>query len=222
MKIGSKEWQSVIVDGACRLGVEIDEVAIAAFSIHASELISWNRKINLTAITHPRDVAVKHFLDSLAPAGFIPDRARLLDIGSGGGFPGIPLKILKPSISALLIDGVRKKVNFLKHVIRTLHLRNIETLQIRAENLLKAPRYANSFDVIISRALSDLALFVKSALPLLAEQGTIIAMKGKVGQKELEALRADTPTERYALQVENYRLPSSDAPRALVILRHLH
>ena len=222
MKIGSKEWQRLILEGARGLGIEIDEAVTAAFSIHASELINWNRIINLTAITHPRDIAAKHFLDSLAPADFIPDGARLLDIGSGGGFPGIPLKIFKPSISVLLIDGVRKKVNCLKHVIRTLHLENIEALQIRAESLRQVPRREHSFDVIISRALSDLAPFVNSALPLLADQGKIIAMKGEVDPKELMVLRTDTPADRYALEVKNYRLPSIDAPRSLVILRHLH
>ena len=221
MKIGSMEWQRFIVDGARRLGIAIDESATAAFSTHASELINWNRKINLTTITHPRDIAVKHFLDSLAPAGFIPDGASLLDIGSGGGFPGIPLKILKPSISVLLIDGIGKKVNFLKHVLRTLHLENIEALQIRAENLLKAPQCANSFDVIISRALSDLASFVKSALPMLAAQGTIIAMKGEVGQEELDAVLTMVPRDLYALEVERYKLPAIDAPRSLVIFKHL-
>ncbi|MEE9497150.1 MAG: 16S rRNA (guanine(527)-N(7))-methyltransferase RsmG, partial [Desulfobacterales bacterium] len=171
---------------------------------------------------NPRDIAIKHFLDSLAPAGFIPDRARLLDIGSGGGFPGIPLKILKPSISVLLIDGVRKKVNFLKHVLRTLNLENIEALQVRAENLLKDPESANSFDVIISRALSDLEPFVKNALPLLAKQGTIIAMKGAVAQKELDAVRSNVPGNLYALEVENYRLPSINTLRSIVIIKHLH
>jgi 16S rRNA (guanine527-N7)-methyltransferase len=221
MEIGSKEWQSFIIDGARVLGSEIDEGVSASFSIHACELINWNRKINLTAITNPRDIAIKHFLDSLAPAGFIPDRARLLDIGSGGGFPGIPLKILKPSISVLLIDGVRKKVNFLKHVLRSLKLENIEALQIRAENLLKKPECANSFDVIISRALSDLEPFVKNALPLLAKQGTIIAMKGQVDPKELDAVRAEAPGDRYALEVENYKLPLIEAARSIVIIRHL-
>lgn len=221
MEIGSREWQSFIINGARTLGIEINEGVTAPFSIHASELINWNRKINLTTITKPRDIAIKHFLDSLAPAGFIPDRARLLDIGSGGGFPGIPLKILKPSLSGLLIDGVRKKVNFLKHVLRTLSLENIEALQIRAENLLKDPERANSFDVIISRALSDLEPFVKSALPLLAKQGTIIAMKGAVAQKELDAVRSTVPGNRYALEVENYRLPSINALRSIVIIKHL-
>ena len=145
---------------------------------------------------------------------------RLLDFGSGGGFPGIPLKILKPSLSVLLIDSVRKKVNFLKHVVRTLHLSNIDVFQIRAENLVKNPTCANSFDVVISRALSDLAPFVRTALPLLAEQGKIIAMKGEVDQTELGAVRAVAPENGYDLEVEKYRLPSIDSLRSLVILKH--
>ena len=222
MKIGSKEWQRIIIDGARKLGIVIDEGHTALFSTHAAELINWNHKINLTAITNPREIAIKHFLDSLAPAGCIPDGARLLDIGSGAGFPGIPLKILKPSISVLLIDAVLKKINFLKHVLRILGLENIEARQIRTENLLKSTGQATSFDVIISRALSDLPLFVKSALPLLAKQGAIIAMKGKVDAKELDAVRADVLGDQYSLEVERYKLPLIRAPRSLAIIKHLH
>ena len=222
MEIGSREWQRFIIDNAGKLGIVIDEGITAAFSIHASELLTWNRKINLTAITNPRDIAIKHFVDSLPPAGCIPDGARLLDIGSGAGFPGIPLKIFKPSISVLLIDAVRKKINFLKHVLRILGLENIEARQIRAENLLKGTGQSACFDVIISRALSDLAPFVKSALPLLSRQGTIIAMKGQVGAKELDAVRADAPEDQYYLEVERYKLPLIRAPRSIVIIKHLH
>jgi 16S rRNA (guanine527-N7)-methyltransferase len=221
MEIGSKEWHSLIIDGARKLGIEIDEAVTGLFSIHASELINWNRKINLTAITDPREIAFKHFLDSLAPAGFIPDKARLLDIGSGGGFPGLPLKIFIPTISALLIDGVRKKINFLKHVLRALGLENIEARQIRPEILLKDPGYAASFDVIISRALADLSTFVKSALPLLAKHGTIIAMKGQVDAKELDTVCSDVAENQYSLEIETYGLRSIDSQRSLVIIKHL-
>ena len=222
MVIGSKAWQNFIIERSRNLDVEIDEGLTTQFAVHASELINWNRKINLTTITNPSDIAIKHFLDSLAPARFIPDEARLLDIGSGAGFPGIPIKIIKPSLSVLMIDGVRKKVNFIKHVLRTLKLANIDALHIRSENLAKDSAFVDSFDVIISRALSDLNLFVKNALPLLAPQGTIMAMKGKVDSKELDAIRAAVPQDRYSLRLENYRLPSMDAPRSIVIIKHLH
>jgi 16S rRNA (guanine527-N7)-methyltransferase len=219
MEIGSKEWQNLIIDGARKLGIEIDEEITALFSIHARELIHWNRKINLTAITNPGEIAIQHFLDSLAPAGFIPQSARVLDIGAGGGFPGIPLKILKPSISVLLIDAVRKKVNFLKHVLRALLLENVEALHIRSEDLKKNPGDENFFDVVISRALSDLKSFVKSAMPLLAKQGKIIAMKGLVGAEELDRMLADMLQDRYSLEVENYKLPLMNAQRSIVVIK---
>jgi 16S rRNA (guanine527-N7)-methyltransferase len=203
MEIGSREWHRIIIDGSRHLGVEIDEGVTVQFSVHASELIRWNRKINLTAITDPRDIAIKHFLDSLAPSKFIPEEVRVLDMGSGGGFPGIPLKILKPSLSVLM------------------KLEHIEALQIRAENLSKDPEFANSFDVIISRALSDLTPFVKNALPLLAPQGKIMAMKGNVDPEELNAVRANTPQDLYSLKIEYYRLPSMNALRSIVIIKNI-
>jgi 16S rRNA (guanine527-N7)-methyltransferase len=219
MEIGSRQWQSLIIDGARKLGIETDERTAVAFAVHALELVKWNRKINLTSIMLAQDIAVKHFVDSLAPAQFISENARLLDIGSGGGFPGIPLKVLKPSLSVLLIDGVRKKANFLKHVLRTLKLESINVLQVRAENLVADPAFSNSFDVVISRALSSLDVFVDLAMPLLAAHGIIIAMKGEVNQSELEKLQSSAPKSRYHIEVKNYRLSSMDAPRSMVIIR---
>ena len=208
MEIGSREWQNYIIDGAAKLGVEIDAGITAQFSVHASELIKWNRKINLTSITHPQDIAVKHFLDSLPPVQFVHDNARVLDIGSGGGFPGIPLKILNSSLKVMLIDGTRKKVNFLKHALRTLKLEGIDAHQIRAENLLEDATYLKLFDIIISRALFSLKQFV-------------MAMKGEVSQNELDAIGFDVLKDAYHLEVQNYKLPSIEADRSLVIIRHL-
>lgn len=219
MRIGSRQWQNLIIEGAQKLGINADESTAALFAVHALELVEWNRKINLTSITLPRDIAVKHFVDSLAPAQFISKNARLLDIGSGGGFPGIPLKILKPSLSVLLIDGVRKKANFLRHVLRTLKLESIKVLQVRAENLVEDPAFLNSFDVVISRALSSLDVFVDLSMPLLAAHGIMIAMKGEVNPSELEKLQSSAPPNRYHIEVKNYRLPSMDAPRSMVIIR---
>ena len=209
------------MDGARQLGIAIDEHICAAFATHAAELIHWNRKINLTAITDPRDIAVRHFIDSLVPAKFIPNGARLLDIGSGAGFPGLPLKIVKPSLSVFLIDGTRKKINFLKHMIRSLDLDQSEARHIRAENLANHPEFNHGFDVVISRALSDLTSFVKVAASLLAKQGAIIAMKGEVDQNELDALRADILGTRFSFEIVNYTLPSIHAPRSIVIIKHL-
>ena len=140
MEIGSKEWSHLIINGADRFNIDLNHHHTDQYAIHARELTQWTEKINITSITDPFEIAVKHFLDSLAPAPLILPGMKLLDIGSGGGFPGLPLKVLIPSMSVTLIDASRKKVSFLKHVIRTLTLDNIHALHSRAEDLLSAER----------------------------------------------------------------------------------
>lgn len=179
MHIGSQKWSDLIIEGAWAFDIGVSHRQAGQFAAHAAELVRWNRKINLTAITDPFEVAVKHFLDSLPAVRHIPEGATLLNIGSGGGFPGLPLKILMPSLAVTLIDSSRKKVNFLKHVIRTLHLKNIEALQIRAEDLAHDPLYRNRFDVVVSRAVSSLALFRGLALPFLIGGGTHLGLEGR-------------------------------------------
>jgi 16S rRNA (guanine527-N7)-methyltransferase len=228
MKIGSPQWADLIIGGAKAYGIDIDRTQAHLFATHANELIKWNKKKNLTTITAPREVALKHFLDSIAPARWIPPFSSVLDIGSGGGFPGIPLKILLPSISVTLIDGSRKKVSFLKHTLRTLQLNDIDARQARAEELVDDPDFVSAFDVITSRALSSLASFVKTAMPLLAEEGIIIALKGKMEQAEIDALRSDVlekmhadhhDRRQYSLVLETYKLPIIQADRSILGIR---
>jgi len=228
MKIGSTEWEDLIIKGAEAFGLDVNHKMTTQFGIHGNELIKWTKKINLTSITDPERVAVKHFLDSIAPARFVYPAAAVLDIGSGGGFPGIPLKILIPSISVLLIDGSRKKVNFLKHIIRKLNLADIDARQIRAEELAQDSNFTNVFDVIISRASSALGPFVKVALPLLADNGIIIALKGTVDQREINDVRSNvfknlknlkSDQNRYSLALEEYNLPFTQSKRSIITIR---
>ena len=146
-------------------GGTLSSQQLAALDIYHQELNAWNAVHNLTAIREPEQVRVKHFLDSLPAVRSIPEGATLLDIGSGGGFPGLPLKVIRPSLTITLIDASRKKVSFLKHVIRTLKLDKIEALHIRAEDFAKDPLHRHQFDVIISRALSSLDSFRRRAWP---------------------------------------------------------
>jgi 16S rRNA (guanine527-N7)-methyltransferase len=228
MEIGTREWSSFLINQAKTIEIDLDHTQNRLFSTHAIELIKWTQKINLTTITNPIEVASNHFLDSLVPARFIPPGARMLDIGSGGGFPGIPLKVLLPKLSVTLIDASRKKVSFLKHVIRTLKLDNIEALHIRAEDLAKHPSYINRFDAIISRALSSLDSFVNLALPLLADEGVIIAMKGEVDKTELDDLRhnvlekinaAGSLDRQFTISLKRYILPLLNSERSIIIVR---
>ena len=220
MKIGSEEWSQVIVDGAKAFDLDLDRRHTELFATHARELLHWNKTTNLTTITDPFEVAVKHFVDSLASARLISPGATLLDIGSGGGFPGIPLKAVIPSLAVTLIDASRKRVNFLKHVIRTLKLKGIEALHIRAEDLSADPAYLKSFDFIISRALTDLESFTRHGLPLLSEQGVMIALKGRVGQTEVEKLNKSNPDQHlFHMAVGKYKLPFTHSNRSIITIR---
>ena len=209
MKIGSNKWSQLIIDGAKAFDLDLDCHHTELFAAYAKELLHWNNTINLTTITDPFEVAVKHFVDSLAPAKLILTGATLLDIGSGSGFPGIPLKIIIPSLTVTLIDASRKRVNFLKHVIRTLKLDGIEALHIRAEDLADDPAYRKQFDTITSRALTDLKSFIRQARPFLAVDGQMIALKGLVDQTEREAVGSNL------LVVETYMLPFTNSKRSI-------
>jgi 16S rRNA (guanine527-N7)-methyltransferase len=213
MKIGSPEWSKLIIDGARVFDLDLESRHTDLFAVHARELLHWTRITNLTTITDPYEIAIKHYVDSLAPAGMMSSDATLLDIGSGGGFPGIPLKVVIPSLEVTLVDASRKKVNFLKHVIRILKLDGIEALHTRVEELAKDPAHAKHFDFIASRALTDLKSFVSQARPLLAADGLMIALKGKMDETAVEAARS------HILAVETYRLPFADSERSIFKIR---
>ena len=225
MRIGSKQWKHLIYSGAESLCISWVQKKMDLFVIHARELVKWNQKVNLTAITNPREIAIKHFIDSLAPGSLIPTRAPLLDIGSGGGFPGIPLKISLPSLSVTLIDASRKKVSFLKHMIRMLALNNTEAHHTRAEDFPKNGNLSKPFDVIITRALSSLDIINSTALPLLAKGGRIITMKGKSfsaldseqSMKNHLPNRVEENKNHFTLTVKKYTLPYLTSERCLVI-----
>jgi 16S rRNA (guanine527-N7)-methyltransferase len=227
MEIGSAEWQQLIIDAAQSFEINIDPSKAEQFAVHAAELMKWNRKINLTAITSPKDVALKHFMDSVIPSLLIAPDAKILDIGSGGGFPGIPLKVLMPSLSVMLIDASRKKISFLKHIIRTLKLENIEAHHERAEELAEKQAVTNSFDVIISRALASIENLVLMAAPLLAKDGVIIAMKGAEPIQEIKPARKQVDKNYvfleignnwYSLYLKKYTLPYQKSQRSIIVI----
>lgn len=228
MKIGSNEWSQLLIEGAKSLNISLNRDQTEQFAVHAKELIQWNQSMNLTAITDPIDIGIKHFLDSLAPTHLISPRASVLDIGAGGGFPGIPLKVIAPSLSVTLIDASRKKVNFMKHVIRTLNLDKTEALHRRAQDLADDPVYQYRFDVVISRALSALDAFAELALPLLAKEGCLIAPKGAVNRNELDDLKRklaeqmaarESMHRHHSIEIKKYRLPISHSERSIVIVK---
>lgn len=215
----SPAWAQLLDEGARSMGMELDRSQIARFAVHATELTEWNRSINLTAITDPVEVAVKHFLDTLPVSPLLPSGSWLLDIGSGGGFPGIPLKTLRPDVHVILIDASRKKVSFQKHIISMLGLKDVEARHTRAEELKKELRpESRRYDVIISKAVSRLDRFLDQAVPLLGRPGMLIAMKGRSVDTEVEGARSRIEAEGLTVTIRKYRLPYIDIERCLIIL----
>jgi len=203
---------------ADELGIELDSKALGQFGQFAAELKKWNRKINLTSLRDDRDIVVKHFADSMTLIGALGEAESLLDIGSGGGFPAIPLKILLPKLSVVSVDSVEKKILFQRHAARLLRLLDFTALHARAEGLVE--KYSSHFDCIVSRAFSDLPYFASLALPLIQDTGLIIAMKGKDGRQE-----ADDARERLAdlgAMIDDcihLKLPVSGDERYLIVLK---
>ena len=223
IEIGSAAWCRLIAEGAeVLLHAPVSSLQLEQFAIHIRELMLWNRKTNLTAITDPAEAAIKHVVDSLAPAGWIPPEATVLDVGSGGGFPGIPLKIVMPSLSVTLIDASRKKNSFQRHVIRALRLDGITALQERVEIFSAHPEQHRAFSVIICRAFTNLADFIETAAPLLKPNGVIIAMKGGISadeQADADAAitRLHQRGDAFQWRVVPYVLPFLNLERCLYI-----
>jgi len=211
------ENREILLRGAERFGVYLTEGAILAFDIYLRELLKWNQKMNLTAIRTAKGVVIKHFLDSLSVCSHIPGHASLLDVGSGAGFPGIPLKMVQASLQVTLIDSVRKKVDFQKHIVRLLGLRGIEAVHGRVQEEKVVQEMVERFDMTISRAFSDTATFLKLSHLLLKRGGMAIAMRGKTTEEEFQRLSMEEE-ERYRLQKQvSFVLPFSNIERTILL-----
>ncbi|MDP2853959.1 MAG: 16S rRNA (guanine(527)-N(7))-methyltransferase RsmG [Smithellaceae bacterium] len=211
----------LLQQGARLLGVELGEKEIALFDLYQSELLKWNAKTNLISEKTAGEIVTRHFLDSLSAAPFITKpQSRLIDIGCGAGFPGIPLKIVLPSIQLSLLETNRKKVSFLKHIIRSLNLDQTQTLHDRTENVVRTETWKEKFDVVISRA----ALKLPDLLPLgdyfLAPDGLLITLKGPDVSAELDAaLTGGNESKIYQVFQYDIIMPLLGPPRKIIIFQ---
>ncbi|MDJ0721740.1 MAG: 16S rRNA (guanine(527)-N(7))-methyltransferase RsmG [Desulfobacterales bacterium] len=215
------DWQALLEDGAATLGLHLNASASHRFYLHMCEMRHWNRRINLTSINDPEEIAIKHFLDALAPSAQIPDQARILDVGSGAGFPGIPLKVIRPGGHLTMIDSARKRVNFLRHVIRQLKLDRVTVQHGRIETFARIPDHARQFDIVVSRAFTSAADLTRMVLPLLQGEAALMIWKGPDVRGEIDSLTALSDTLAVSLSIDThaYRLPSMNMDRHLISVR---
>jgi 16S rRNA (guanine527-N7)-methyltransferase len=198
---------SSFVEALHKLAREVSDQQVEQFLLYRRELLEWNARFNLTAITDPDEILVKHFLDSLSLLTVYPqERASVLDIGAGAGFPGLPLKIVRPRWRVVLLEATGKKVTFLRHMIETLHLEGIEAAQGRAEEVAHQAAYRAKFDLVTARAVASLPTLLEYAAPFCHVGGVMIFLKkgeladelasGKKAAAQLGArLKADIPVQ---------------------------
>lgn len=216
----SKDLEISLKEGARELGVSLNYKMMQMFLVYLKELKEWNQKVNLTSLKKDTAIIIKHFIDSLSLVPHLPSKASLLDLGSGSGFPGIPVKIAMPSLKVTLLEAKRKKVNFQRHLVRKLGLTCIDFLQDRAENLKTENGSHLSFDIVTSRAFSRLEKFLVLGMPFVKKGGCLIAMKGKHAREELEDsqdMLKDLPLE--VSKVEGLTLPFGGGRRYLIFLK---
>lgn len=194
----------LLIKGCEQLGIPLDERQITLFRIYADELVVWNRQFNLTAITDYDEIQTRHFLDSVSCLLAFPEVKRrqappylaslppltglkVIDVGAGAGFPGLPLKIVCPEIELTLLDSVGKKTRFLDHVVQKLGLAGVEVATGRAEEAARSTRHRERYDVVVSRAVAELAVLAELCLPFAKKGGRMVAPKKGEMAAELQA-----------------------------------
>jgi 16S rRNA (guanine527-N7)-methyltransferase len=213
--------EKLVQDVSQMLGVRLTPRQVAAFERYEQELLEWNARFNLTAIREPEGIRTKHFLDSLTCIQAWRDAppASLIDIGTGAGFPGIPLKILQPSLSLTLVESVGKKAEFCRHVVQALGLERVTVLQARAEEAGQMPAVRERFDWAVARAVANLPILVEFLLPLVRVGGGMLAQKGESGPAEAHASeRAIRLLGGRLRQLVQVNLPGVAEERYLVVL----
>ncbi len=212
-----------LLEGIKKLGLELTPRQLEKFEVYYRELADWNRKINLTSVTVYEEVQITHFLDSLTViAGFPSPQDKplsIIDVGTGAGFPGIPLRIARSDIQLVLLEATAKKVEFLRHVTLKLELDGVEIVRGRAEDIAHDDRYREKFRVVVSRALAPLNVLVELTLPFCAVGGRLIAQKkGEIIGEINDASRAVNVLGGKIGEVRDITLDEFDDDRCLIII----
>lgn len=200
--------------------LELTDNQIKKFYDFMNLLIEKNKVMNLTGITEPKEVISKHFIDSLTILKYIDKNSTVIDVGTGAGFPGLPLKIADESLEMTLLDSLNKRINFLNEVIENTQLNNIDTIHGRAEDFGKIIKYREKYDVVTSRAVASLNVLLEYMLPFVKNGGKCICMKGSNCDDEIEnAKNAIKILGGEIEKIEKFNLPNSDNNRTILIIK---
>lgn len=212
------KFSNALIEKANSIGIEISQKQAEQFYKYMELLLEWNEKMNLTAITEPEEVILKHFIDSLTIIPYLKEANTVLDIGTGAGFPGIPLKILEENKKFTLLDSLNKRIIFLQTIINELELKNIQAIHGRAEEFVSKER--ETYDIVTSRAVARLNVLLEYMLPFVKVGGRCICMKSFEIEEELkEAKKAIEILGGEIEKIDEITLPNTDIKRKIVVIK---
>lgn len=212
--------KNIIKDGAEKLNIPLDEAQVNQLIRYADLLVEWNGKINLTAITDSEGIATKHFLDSMTALNTDCVTGKVIDVGTGAGFPGLVLKIVKPEVELTLLDSLNKRITFLKAVGTELGLNGVEYVHARAEDGGMNHAYRGKFDTVVSRAVANMTVLSEWCIPFLKTGGYFLALKGPLADQELkDAKRAISILGGEVEDVLEAEIPFTDLAHKIIIIK---
>ena len=204
------------------INIKIEDDQVSKFCKYMNLLLEWNEKINLTAITEQNDIILKHFVDSLTISKYLKKDEKIVDIGTGAGFPGIPLAIVNKSNSFVLVDSLNKRINFLNDIKEKIELENIIAIHSRAEEFGQNKNYREKFDIAVSRAVANLSVLTEYLLPSVKVGGKVICMKGSQIEDEIkDAQFAIKELGGKIKKIEEFCLPTTDMKRNIIIIEKI-
>lgn len=222
-----KDDENILIGGCQKMGININNEQIKKFSRYLELLVQWNQKINLTSLKTPQEIIIKHFLDSISCIKVIKkyidtEGASVIDVGAGAGLPGIPIKIICPSVRLSLLEARKKKIMFLEKVTGEMNFQQVKILNGRAETFGKGPDYRERYDVAISRAVARLNVLSEYCLPLVRVGGLFIAQKGRSYKQETEkSLNTIQILGGELIVAENVRIPFINQERYLLVIKKI-
>jgi len=218
----NNDFKNKMIELARMINDELTEDQVENFFKYMNLLLEWNEKINLTAITDVDDIILKHFIDSMTVLKYIEKGKSIIDVGTGAGFPGIPIAIMREDVKITLLDSVNKRINFLNEVCSELKINNIETIHGRAEEAGQNKQYREKYDIAVSRAVANMTTLSEYLIPFVKVGGICICMKGSEIDHELEQAKfAIKELGGKIEKVEKFNLPDSDIERNIVIIKKI-